>query len=148
MKSKLTIEHLAPYLPYRINPLKLKYADGILTLEGISGGWNLELRSGMLVAGNIHVETVIPYLRPMIELKTYQPYLDEYSEPENDIYYKGEDIIMDSNGDMTFDMKDTISWQPKFIQRTVNIMFKHHFDVFGLIQLGIAIDINTLPHAK
>ena len=32
----------------------------------------------------------------------------------------------------------------QYSYRVVELLFRHHFDVFGLIEKGLAIDINTL----
>jgi len=139
----LELKHLAPYLPYKINPLKIKYFDGIYTLDGLTGAWNVDIRQAMRVTRNVHIETVIPILRPLKEaIIPYDrlPFDEDGNKEPNDLF-------IDDSGKVAMDFQAggaTISWPIVNMQEYLEGLFKDMFDVFGLIDAGLAIDINTL----
>jgi len=110
---KLSIDHISPYQPYRINPLKVNYNGTVFTLEGISGGYNVSLRYGILVHENINVETIKPYLIPISD-------------------YKGMDWITTQM--LLLALKDGTIPYKHMLE-----MFKQKVDCFGLIEQGLAI---------
>jgi hypothetical protein len=130
---KLEIKHLAPYLPYELKmQVKdyhgIEYVSQILTTENI---------------GNfINGEECKPILRPLSDLNKEGLYIehlnietitDESNIQDLDIYLEN-----------WIDSKDT-NHHVKFLPYgLVNELISEHFDVFGLIPKGLAIDINTL----
>lgn len=131
---KLELKHLAPYLPYGLKAYHM--FDG-KNLERDVTPHNVFT----FVNGDTNAKIA---LRPLSHWRSYPPYLNEYSDLENGDFYRGEDIIIDSNGKWSLNLKDSISWEPLWMQEFLNKMYKHHFDLFGLIDAGLAIDINTL----
>lgn len=126
---KLTIEHLAPYLPYG-----LKIHDpnrnmiGLEPLElNCTGGTNY------FSLGNVlQYEELLPILRPMSDI--YKS-IDDVTHAN--VLYREFDITdMEFNGSVT---------HPKHGYDVYLYLFQYHFDVFGLIEQGLAIDINNLP---
>jgi hypothetical protein len=126
---KLELKHLAPYLPYR-----LKFVRG-------NSGY---LEFVMDCAGSCYIYSenklrydyrdVRPILRPLSDLATNNEVLDLlYKECQG--IDENIDYWCEFKGDMT---NTSISF------RASQILFKHHFDVFGLIEKGLAIDINTI----
>lgn len=139
---KIEIKHIAPYLPYKINPLKIKWFDGIYTLDGLTGAWNVDLRQAMMVKRNVHIETIKPILRPLKDK------IKEGKSPDDTGYIDPNDLFIDHNGNLAIDFSvggQTISWDIFSIQNYLNEeYFSKHYDVFGLIPAGLAIDINSI----
>ncbi len=126
---KLELKHLAPYLPYE---LKFKSSIGIrtLNLETINywdTGYYLKLKPILRPLSDLdkeidhNEEKFIPYdaLKTIVSDEQWVKICETINEP---IYTK------------VFDMP---YWW-------VNKIYSWHFDVFGLIEEGLAIDINTL----
>ena len=164
--KNLTIQHLAPYLPYG---LQVKYNDciykktHIATLSGVSNdGIETTYKrrfkgcSGDYISfkgrNNIVVLGVKPILRPLSDLtkeiehngERFVPV--EYFEIGDDDNYTYE---FDSGNIKLIQKLKTISkynvqFDIKFLPfEIVNTLISWHFDVFGLIEQGLAIDINT-----
>ena len=122
METKLELKHLAPYLPYNLG-IKFKLDD----LEKIDV--MAQLNEFNVLAGNsldcIQIDEFKPILRPFDEFRDIKEITDEMTDWEIEIA-GCEDCIL---GHINY--------------KAVNLMFKHHIDVFGLIGEG-AIDKNTL----
>jgi hypothetical protein len=117
---KLELKHLAPYLPYGLNGI---HQDRIIDLNP-NNLWVFTLNAK-------------PILRPLSDLD-----LDLWNII-NDV--DGEYYLQLDNGNVF--LTDTCDLNLFEISRTINVLnqlFKNHFDVFGLIKRGLAIDINTI----
>lgn len=123
---KLELKHIAPYLPYG-----LKYKDIPEGFDGIRG-LNINNIDWCLHNGK-------PILHPMSDL-TNDKLRIEMIKAEHS-----------SHIDWTTDERE--GWIEKYGRdRWLNdipfvitqYLFEHHYDVFGLIPQGLAIDINTL----
>ena len=160
---KLELKHLAPYLPYGLKGNVFIYSDHEFwknePLESIC------LRDNILSfpdATDVYLEsteeTVFkPILRPLSDLGRYN---DEVIINEHYInsvlteigynqeygvfsYYKGEiDIELAEDSYLRYDKRKMISY--KCIQKITELLYEGHYDVFGLIQEGLAIDMNTI----
>ena len=142
--EKLTLEQLAPYLPYKVITIihhntKPNYTDyetkGILIGYSWMGEWMHRNESTQ------NIETcrwgwIKPILHPLSDLTKEIEVNGEKFVP-----FK---ILHDSTGN---------SWEKPFIDSVENKYctakqwlkcIEWHFDVFGLIEKGLAIDINTL----
>lgn len=138
---ELTLEHLAPYLPYglKMKLLNFPIGDGIRTLELDCGhDFNFYLSNNY----------VRPILRTLSDLDKEIPW--NFSGKDFGMPIKFSDkgffranilkpYTFDNITNGHFDMKG----QLKFF----TYLFAHHFDVFGLIEAGLGIDINTISHA-
>ena len=118
---KLELKHLAPYLPYGLmcqltDQSKIKVAKlcGAYTDNSYAFFDTVESEHGY--------SKIKPILRPLADLDN-----DEY---ENRIFNR--DYIIDKETDSELGYYE---WC---------YLFENHFDVFGLIEKGLAIDINTL----
>lgn len=126
MKVELKLKHLVPYLPYG---LKLKgNTNGNIIPEMNT----LFIEKGVLHLrkrfGSVEKHQWKPILRPLSDLNT-KPYFDIQAEIWNRTDYDKETNTIDiSNINYGIMLK----------------LFEYHFDVFGLIEKGLAIDINTL----
>ena len=128
METHLTIKHIAPYLPYG-----LKYGT-------IEKDWKtledyLKIRGELSTRGNVdnlnnHIDNPNTrlILRPLSDLT------------KEELYSNGFDCHVDY---LTHENKG-VEWTLKAPYTHVEYLFKNHFDVFGLIPQGLAIDINTL----
>lgn len=139
---ELQVKHLAPYLPYG---LKLQYVvrekvekTGIMksinhnedethpTRVSISAMYNEE-----------HIWMFKPLLRPLSQIKEYfEPIFETDKEVNEFLSYET----------LTpFSIEDLENCLPNYIPYgSFKVLLKHHFDVFGLIEKGLAVDINTL----
>ena len=138
---KLKIEYLAPYLPYKLSGKVIchEYKKEVITfLDTISYFENvLTFNDGVDVyLNNESLSEFKPILRPLSDLN--KKHLDY-------MYF----IIISTDNEM-FGSRDDFedyfnetycNYLPKCL---FEYLLEHHFDVFGLIEEGLAIDINTL----
>lgn len=168
METHLTIKHLAGYLPYELSFLNI-YSKLCLTMSGLQ-----EDRIYNHGHEYMDFEYIKPILRPLSDLtkkievngekfvplellgKIYEPkgiFEDEVfgwdcatgGDDYQDYYY-----VIES--DLTYSIScgnpnDSYSYSIESGNLHFNIIQKlleWHFDIHGLIQAGLAIDINTL----
>jgi len=160
---KIQTKHLAPYLPYRLNILlqgkKLEltglespyktndnyYVNGVV--REINGTYK-QSRSMCLTDKN--VDLCKPIFRPMSDcLKFITDHKGRKFCPAEALW---------SVDSVDIDRWNTFGFIPPYWHdcikvgvnshdwNTVKFLFEWHFDVFGLIPAGLAIDINTIPH--
>jgi len=164
---KLELKHLAPYLPYRLTyhlpleseryesimenePFKLalpfmdetekskhfdKYIKMYLYQEKPQIMWdNNRLFLGQMVSNlgfdedDVYLDEVKPILRSMEDIKYYVDFLNTYYVDFNKI----EGCLVKRKNENFTRLNE------------LDFLFKNHFDVFGLIEKGLAVDINTL----
>lgn len=126
--EKLTLKEIASYLPYGLK-FTVNYPDGSIgqnemTILNIMNFVD-ETTSGKII------------LRPLSDLtkeitvngETFVPLVTLYN---SDYYRKGMNEVISN----VMHLKNQIFWYSR--------LFEWHFDVFGLIKKGLAIDINTL----
>lgn len=139
MEEKLTLEHLAVYLPYGLDTI-YKLSDVI-----IYPGQDDELRHKVLTSDNI--DFVLKYCKPLLH-----PLLKLTQEIEHD----GERFFPSNEFFLIFgagvNAASVINWKINFIDNIlytpytslsydmVKKLFEWHFDVFGLIEKGLAIE--------
>ncbi len=134
--KKLELKHLSPYLPYELEILILNYKSdyvGINRAEVIGHyfiGDTLYLTYKGGSTGKSQNEAK-PILRPLSDLNKpiiiggKEMVLTEQFEILGEVIHSGYDI--------------------KFLKWYIfSYLLSIHFDVFGLIESGLAIDINTL----
>jgi hypothetical protein len=122
---KLQKKHLVGYLPYGLKYKDIpKGYDGIRKLDIKTFDWCLEYGK--------------PILRPLSDLIINENTCDEINE------------VLEPNGleiNNFFLLKNSlnsvaISWEE--MQEVLNILYREHYDIYGLIGLGLAIDINKI----
>lgn len=137
---KLELKHIAPYLPYKlkcqtkdkgetvVSELNAAYSDNSYTFMNI-----VESEKGF--------EEIKPILRPLSNLKDIKDELIDANEFYDSIKISrdGTDLIFKGLGFID-DYYNTDELPYNIMQ----VALKNHFDVFGLIEKGLAIDINTL----
>ena len=130
MKLQLKKEEIVPYLPYG---LKCK-STTILFGEEDNGIYEM----GLISMRGVLKGTGKPILRPLSDLtkeievdgEKFVPAIElNWSNITTDILSKSINLTNKFNNLFAFDYKKLLEW---------------HFDVFGLIEKGLAIDINTI----
>lgn len=134
--EKLTLEHLAPYLPYG---LKFSHFDDEREIKSICEFAAITSEE-ITITNSMHeysmlIEDCNPNLRPLSDL--HKPIQDNgnWTIPANYLYRQFDVTDMEFNGNII---------DPKHGYDVYVFLISHHFDVFNLIEQGLAIDINTL----
>lgn len=155
---KLELKHLSPYLPYALPMMKGLH---IGYLQCVKQPTENSLRNyfEFMVTSSGYWENSIedtnpykPILRPLsdltkdIEVNSEKIKVHELLEIdscsiefinfENNSFFHNQPVIRTSDCEFVY----AIDVYNNIIQE----LFKYHFDVFGLINKGLAIDINTL----
>lgn len=129
--EKLTIEHLAPYLPYGVKA-KTKRSEFIVvgahdyTIFGDNENGEMEE----------YYEDVKPILRPLSDLTKEIEHSGERFAP---VDWIRENLDYDE-----YSIDYYINHTERLPYEIVQKLFEWHFDVSRLIEKGLAIDINTL----
>lgn len=119
---RLELKHLAPYLPYR---LMVQYKPHF------SDDFKIKELCTTSVAFSLHKQDK-PILRPLSDLTKEIEVNGEKFVPIEEFEKAG--YIFPLNEDNFHNLPFGI----------VNILLKWHFDIYGLIENDLAIDINTL----
>lgn len=139
---KLELKHLAGYLPYGLNcygqgeivegaEYDEKPIPKLLTITGLDA--NLVTVEGIRITvdESIMIEDCFPILRPLSDLTKV-------------IEVNVEKFVPSTLG-LNLPLDNLISEEIlKLKYTTVQKLLEWHFDIFGLIENGLAIDINTL----
>ena len=143
--DKLTIKQLAPYLPYQ---LKCKTEHSIAILAALTTIDIYECASFVEVPldmvgenGMVHFEDFKPILRPLSDLTKEIEVNGEVFTPlywidKNLNHDKSMGLVIGSNGFV--EMNHWVEFEK---------LFEWNFDVFGLIEKGLAIDINNIDNS-
>ena len=145
MKDKITLDHLAPYIPYG---LKVETVDGIFEVDGWGSEIGIFLKTMMYGANAIPAYK--PILRPLSDLtkeithngETFVPIDYLNGEFAGKIPRKFEVNQTIRNPNIFFTLAEWISF--KELHELFELLFSWHFDVFGLLDAGLAIDFNDL----
>jgi hypothetical protein len=132
---KLKLAHLAGYLPYglkvRVHDYKCDYVGrefdeviGFHQWDKSGSLWSVLTCGG----AKPNVEKVSPILRPLSDITRKELELEGF---ESHIDY------------LTYENKGS-DWTLKAPFNMVQYLLSKHFDIFGLIEKGLAIDINNL----
>ena len=142
--NKLELKYLAPYLPYR-----LKWSLQGLKIFVMSGITEETLYTVLnWVKSKDLPQCLFPVFRPLSDLtkeikvngeifipcELLSEMMDDYNVGYNDYYFDYD------NNEWSFPI-DHWYTQPYFV---VEKLFEWSFDVYGLIEKSLAIDINTL----
>lgn len=160
----MKLEHIAPYLPYKLNVRmpkhQFKYGEQItLPLNGISisseGKMIMEFLKpddGLLFSNECE-RKCLPILRPLSDLTKSITHNGETFVPIEklkDYYNSLPDSFVEKLLWVAWDGQFTVfglEEDPLEVAMPYSMyqkVFEWHFDVFGLIDSGEAIDINTL----
>lgn len=169
MENQLELKHLAPYLPYGLKCCLMGEIDEEtdkpiqFLIEGANTEF-VEVWSNKTITDQWHYEDVFPILRSLSDLtkeievngEIFLPIMRLYGGNNYKEYnYKievvdrpilGKVIYISVEGldnpCISFSLKNILNNQLDY--DNWSLLFKWHFDVFGLIEKGLAIDINTL----
>ncbi len=126
---KLELKHIAPYLPYE---LEIKYRASSTQFLG---------------KDNLHLIDLClnkqwkPILRPLSDLTKEIEHNGEILTP-SEKYWGLTSFSVFFNYDGWVNLESYLN--SKVPYGVVQCLIKWHFDVFGLIEKGLAIDINTI----
>ncbi len=141
----LELKHLAYYFPYK---LKLKGEDGIYTLIELKEPYKTNNKCLLTAECRFENTTRIRSTVFNRDDRSLIPILRPLSDLRKEIEHNGKKFIpKEKLGYVSFDLlyqhlrKNAIHCCYYWV---IQILFEWHFDVFGLIQRGLAIDINTL----
>ena len=127
---KLELKHLAPYLPYGLKGVNRNGTIFLLHTNTSSGG-KLEKREISIFLS-----------------EEFKPILSPLSDLTKEIEVNGEKFVPLNKIRLDFDLDfETENRDYVGLHELLEDYFKlieWHFDVFGLIPLNLAIDINTL----
>ena len=136
---KLELKHLAPYLPYGLN--------GDYQVKDVNENAPSEIRKKKLRSDNVDffLDFCKPILRPLSDLtNNYDTIINELEDVIN-----GDNFDFSFLEDLSFRINPHYEYERMFItfeqrEKIRNKLFEWHFDVFGLIKQGLAIDMFTL----
>lgn len=143
----LELKHLAPYLPYELNCQTVD--KGEVVISKLNAAYSDNSYSFMnIVESEKGFEDIKPILRPLSDLTKD----DKFSELINEelicgawkfVHDDWTTSIQTSNNQHTLlIIQNEVA--PECTVLFFNYMIENHYDVFGLIEQGLAIDINTL----
>jgi hypothetical protein len=143
---KLQIKHLAPYLPYNLGIKRKDYKHENIFLLGI------EFNDVVHKLGKTPIAFIKPILRPLSDLNKEIEVNGEKFVPLERLtkIFGGRPISFDGNCFYTKIQKSVVRKKEDVVPlhfsqlEAINKLFEWHFDVFGLIESGLAININTL----
>lgn len=114
------IEYLAGYLPFK---LKMQYIGQGRPFRGTKKVEELNIQNIELLMFSNHRK---PILYPLSDYEKFDEILDEMSDFEIQ--------MIEDNPNLT----------KRLSYDVIEAMFRNHIDIYGLIESGLAIDINTL----
>ena len=141
---KLGLKHLAPYLPYGLKIQGLTHGE-IAEMSAVNEN-NVNINGRDFTYGWwADIFDIKPILRPLSDLtkeiehdgNTFTP-MTRFAELDGDAYFYHIGFLNDMNRNWAYIIGKFPHW---FVYKYI---IKWHFDVFGLIDAGLAIDINTL----
>lgn len=131
--EKIELKHLAPYLPYGLKVM-------MPTKQDSNEPWIEEMKSIYETRINIYRKKSVvfgefkPILRPLFDLTE-----DDLRRLNN---LHSESGKQSGPSDFTFWYGNTATLQDSI--NTLEWLYKNHYDVYGLIERGLAIDIKSL----
>lgn len=147
---KLELKHLAPYLPY-----------GLKAVKGVT---RVEITAVSIELPHVyHTSYLGSRLRVVSKIEEIKLILRPLSDLTKEIEHNGEKFVPIDfiNCEFACNVPNKIEWNqsvrnknlhfvlsewisPKDLYGLFELLFKWNFDIFGLIEKGLAIDINTL----
>jgi hypothetical protein len=140
---KLEIRHLTPYFPYGLECMVSDYYNGYngtneTKKAKLNAIWSDNSYSFFdLVESERGFEKIMPILRPLSQIKEYfEPIFETDKEVNEFLSYEAT---------TPFSVEEILNYKFEYLPYgTCQVLLKHHFDLFGLIGEGLAVDINTL----
>jgi hypothetical protein len=127
---KIESKHVSPYLPFGLKGI---YHESIITLS--LNGFSSATEIGYDIALFLKCK-IKPIMRPLSDLTKEITHNGETFVPIEEYHYlRFEEIANYKSGGI---------WLNHIYVKEYNVLIELHFDIFGLIDNGLAIDINTL----
>jgi len=139
--EKLKLEHLAPYLPYNLSLIcTIDYTEvEMLSLSAKENLLNWYNKADQCDDWG-EIDIFKPILRPLSDLDKHITINNETFKP----IWKIQPIVRTTINEK-LGISSCSGWVPFEMTTTIlNKLFEWHFDVFGLIDKELAIDINSL----
>lgn len=140
--DKLTLEHLAPFLTYAIRVCIGKTERNLTAISLDSPFVFVSACKGSREKEMVSIEQIKPILRPLSDLTK--------EIEQNEKRFVPISAILERFGDSE-SLENALLWlmdgsypYSKFSYCIIELLISWHFDVFGLIEKGLAIDLNTL----
>lgn len=144
---RLELKHIAPYLPHQLQILTPNCEGHLSILKGLKSNKFDQLCIRDSDDKWWINSSVKPILRPLSDLtkeiqtihgEVFIPYKDIENQfniegLNNNLYYL---VKREDDGNVFISLIENY--------QIIQILFQWHFDIFGLIENGLAIDINTL----
>lgn len=135
---KLELKHIAPYLPYHLKchcmGLHINEADSSplkVSIVGASIDFIEIHEIGRTVTEEYHYSDVFPILRPLSDLVK-----NEFEDLYDSLHYHSQSLLL---------REDLVgNWAESMRYYDFKKLLANHFDVFGLIEKGLAIDKNSI----
>lgn len=146
MKEELKLEHLAPYLPYRlqchlmgemINDDADPTIPRIFYIIGADTS-RVKISKGLLIDAWIY-EEVFPILRPLSDIIEYTEHFNLHFRPIDELM--NHPLCNDNESELASLVMNSVNECPYWM---IEKLLYWNFDIFGLIEKGLAIDIKTL----
>ena len=140
---KLELKHLAPYLPYNLQMayiIRGKIVEiGDLNKVFIYRDATHPIRYGINYNDAEHEWMFKPILRPLSSITEKElEELEGIIGCDFYIYVSGNEIEIEENTTDPYNGKSSLRMET--LHRVYEWLFSHHFDVFGLIDRGLAIE--------
>lgn len=152
---KLELKHLTPYLPYRLTGMTQKR---LLVVEGINYKNELPIIWSE-IEGNFKGIAQLPVYNKEFPNGSagFKPILRPLSDLTKEVEIDNKKFIPKDYIEKSFNerfkpvlwdtwFEDIEEYRYSWPYGLIILLFQWHFDVFGLIDEGLAIDINTLKH--
>ena len=140
METKLELKHLAAYLPYELK-VKFSFDDehdhSFVGIDTSQDGIHLISPFGDFGRGNIR--DIKPILRPLSDLK-------EEIEHNGEKFCPARVMMNDYNYNTISSYGYAHVTPINYPYRVVEYLFSLHFDIFNLIEKGLAVPLKTPPH--
>jgi hypothetical protein len=142
--TEVEFEHWCAYLPYGIKAINNK-SGRIITLIG---AYENEGIIYLIDDTGKHWGEMLWFFKPILRpLSDFYKFKDKKHGDIYEMTFNTAKLSIDVDLDII--INDSELEQEGYVNlmvanETLQVLFKHHFDVFGLIDAGLAIDINTL----
>lgn len=153
---KLELKHLAPYLPYNLRLTKEdwgKIGQLVPFVKQDFKGLQIEIDYALSTKAKPILRPIsdlsklgvdnIPINEHTINLMIEEKFNEEYGVFE---HYKGSlELVKEGEPSQRYDSRKVISFE--VFEEIRNELLKGHYDLFGLIEKSLAIDVNSLSLA-
>ena len=143
---KLELEHISAYLPYA---LKGNAFSNEGFYEPIINGELFRIETGKTLISHTY-EPFLVVDDIEIEIQDFKPKLRPLSDLTKEIEVNGEKFVPIEYNAFKEDKEHLIEFQNKYAHYKsvkygiIERLLEWHFDIFGLIEKGLAVDINTI----